>query len=243
MIRGLFYWIFGCIFTFILIIIIFLVSPFLTKNSNFPHRVSQMWAKGLISVFGGVKVDFIGKENIDKSKNYIIVSNHRSYTDILIGSAFVPLQFRWLAKKSLFKIPMIGWVMKIAGYISVEREKLISASKSLGSVKDVLDAGKSVWIFPEGTRTPKKELKDFKRGAFFLAKETKINILPISLVKTEKIFYNPLIIKERNVKIVVDKPVCYKDFIKDSRNEKDAMSKMISFTKTIIQKNYNKYAS
>jgi len=242
MIRGCLYWIFGGIYTFFLVIFVLIVSPFLKQYSNFPHRVSRIWAKGLISVLCGVKVDFIGKENIDKSKNYIIVSNHRSYMDILLAGAVIPLQFRWLAKKSLFKIPMIGWVMKIAGYISVEREKLISASRSLDNVRDVLNHGKSVWIFPEGTRTREPELGRFKRGAFFLAREADIPILPVTLINTDRIFYNHMIIKEKWVKVVVGKPFNYKSLEKEAKNGKAAMRSLIDYTRDTIQKNYDRYA-
>jgi 1-acyl-sn-glycerol-3-phosphate acyltransferase len=198
---------------------------------------------GLVKLFYGTDIQLIGSEKIDPDGNYIIVSNHRSYTDILVSSAAIPLQFRWLAKRSLFKIPVIGGAMRIAGYISIEREKFLSASRSLDRVKEVLEDGKSVWIFPEGTRTPEAELRRFKRGAFMLAKESEVPLLPVVLVNTDKIFSRPFIIKPTSVKVIVLDPVYYREFRKNSIDERSAMEKMMYHMRQIIQSIYNSYAT
>ncbi len=148
MIRGIIYWIFGTIFTVLVIFFFYLMYPFLRLNPDLPHLIEKFWSKGLLNFFCGTRIEVSGWENIDLSGNYIIVSNHRSHTDILLADAAVGLQFRWLAKSSLFKIPAFGMAMKIAGYVSVERGKHMSASRSLDNVKKVLEKGKSVWIFP-----------------------------------------------------------------------------------------------
>ena len=131
--------------------------------------------------------------------------------------------------------------MKIAGYVPVERGKYMSGSRSLDNVKKVLEDGKSVWIFPEGTRTPKDKLGNFKKGAFLLAKETGKPILPVILTHTDEIFYRTHIIKRKTVKVIICKPVYYKDFKDSSLGERDEMLKMIQAVSGLIQDKFNKY--
>jgi 1-acyl-sn-glycerol-3-phosphate acyltransferase len=239
MIRGIIYWIFGTIFTVLVTFFFYLMYPLFRLNADLPHLIVKFWSKGLLNFFCGASVEMHGWENIDLSKNYIIVSNHRSHTDILLATAAVGLQFRWLSKSSLFKIPGFGWAMKIVGYVPVERGKYMSGSRSLDNVKRVLEEGKSVWIFPEGTRTPKEKLGSFKRGAFLLARETGKPILPVILTHTDEIFYRAHIIRRKTVKVIICKPVYYKDYKDVSLSERDEMLKMIQTVSSLIQDKYN----
>jgi len=239
MIRGIFYWIFGTIFTVLIIIFFYLMYPFLRLNPDLPRLIERFWAKGLLIFFCGTRIEVSGLENIDLSGNYIIVSNHRSHTDILLADAAVGLQFRWLAKSSLFKIPAFGMAMKIAGYVSVERGKHMSASRSLDNVKKVLEQGKSVWIFAEGTRTPKDKLGKFKRGAFLLAKVTGKPILPVIFAHTDEIFYRTHIIRRKTVKVIICKPVYFNDFKDETLGERDEMLKTIQAISSLIQDKFD----
>lgn len=247
MIRGILYWFLGPVVTLVMMVIFFVlfpfIFPFIGNVSDFSHRVSRYWAKFLLNVICNVKIDVLGIQNIDSSKNYIIVSNHRSYTDILVATVSIPLQFRWLSKKSLFRIPLIGIGMKIIGHIPIEREKSRSATRSLEKVKEVLIEGRSVWIFPEGTRTPKRELGRFKRGAFYLAKETKKPLLPVVLINTDKIFYKPYIIKGTRVKVIILNPFYYGDLEIAGIDEKKIMEDVASHMHRIIQLGFNAHAS
>ena len=241
MIRALLYWVFGALLTFFLSIVAIVVYNLNGRNSDFPHKIARIWSKIILKIFCGVKLEVKGLENIDKSKSYIIVSNHRSLTDIFVASASIPLQFRWLAKKSLFKLPLIGYGMKISGYVSVERERTVHAARSLDEIKKRLNAGKSIWIFPEGTRTPKESLGKFKRGAFVLAKETGVSILPIVLVNTDKIFENPLKIRATTVYVHILKPESFIVYMEKYGDKRKALENMVYEVKEKIQKIYNAY--
>jgi 1-acyl-sn-glycerol-3-phosphate acyltransferase len=246
MIRGIIYWIVGLVITFLFMITVFICYPFIGKDSDFSHNVSKLWSRIAFGFLCGVKLEVKGAENIDTDKNYIIVSNHRSHTDIFTASWAVPLQFRWLAKSSLFKIPLFGTAMRVCGYIPIEREHSISASKSLESTKQVLLKGRSVWIFPEGTRTPGEVLGRFKRGAFYLAKETGFPILPVVMVNTDKIFRTPVSIKPNRVTVVIYKPVLYSDIkasISQEAGARQAINKLAEDIRTIIQTGYDSHAS
>ncbi len=241
MIRGILYWVIGPIITFFLFITAVVVYHLNGKNTNFPHVISRIWSKIILNFLCGVKLKIKGLDKIDPNQKYIIVSNHRSNIDIFVASASIPLQFRWLAKESLFKLPLIGYGMKICGYIPVTREKAFSAVKSLNSVKEVLEDGKSVWIFPEGTRTKKKELGRFKRGAFIMAKETGVPILPVVMVNTDRLFQSPIKISPVEIYVEILEPVIYSDYLKKYEDEKVAINKLVDDIREKIQKVYNYY--
>jgi 1-acyl-sn-glycerol-3-phosphate acyltransferase len=243
MIRGLLYWSGGLLLTLLLMIPFYLLLPLYKKYPDLPHRYIGFWARLIVRVFYGSHIELSGQEHIEPGQQYIIVSNHRSYTDILFAHASVRLQFRWLAKTSLFRIPLFGSSMKVAGYIPVERTKYISASRSLEQVKEVLSKGRSVWIFPEGTRTPRDELGKFKRGAFLIAKETGSPLLPVVLVNTDLIFTRPYVIKPKSVKVEVLSPVTYSDFTGKGMSEREIMEACARYIRNKIQLQYNAHVT
>lgn len=114
----------------------------------------------------------------------ICVSNHCSHTDVFLIS-HVPWEMKWLAKKSLFKLPFIGWGMWLVGDIGVDRGSLSSAKASLDECARWLEKGVPVMIFPEGTRSPTGELLPFKDGAFRMAIQTGAEILPMAVAGTQ----------------------------------------------------------
>ncbi len=243
MIRGLFYWFIGSLASFLWGIILFITSPFIRRREEFFHNGVRLWATFLLRILCGVRFDVQGLENLDKGRSYIIVSNHRSYTDILVGNATLPIQFRWLAKKSLFKIPIIGWAMHFAGYIPIVRERAVSASRSLQRTANVLRSDISVWIFPEGTRTPELKLGAFKRGAFRLARETDTPLLPVVFSGTDKIFIKPYRIKPQEVRVRVLQPINPQEYGQDGVNERAVEGQLMETAREIIQRSYDACAS
>ena len=129
-----------------------------------------------------------GLENVDKTKPYVIVINHNSMADI-ISLYFVPLNFRWVSKQEVFRIPYIGPMLWMHGDIAIQRGRATeSMKKVINDGKMWLDRGVSVAIFPEGTRSKTGEIERFKGGAFALAKEAGVEILPVVLDGTTQIF-------------------------------------------------------
>lgn len=114
---------------------------------------------------------------------YIVVSNHESFVDILLIS-HLPWEMKWLSKVELFRIPVLGWLMSLAGDIPLERGRRSSAARAMVHCKDRLAKKVSVMIFPEGTRSPTGEMLPFKDGAFRLAVDTGLPILPLVLSGT-----------------------------------------------------------
>src|SRR5687768_14967124 len=119
----------------------------------------------------------------DPRRPYVAVSNHESYADIFLIS-HLPWEMKWLAKDALFRIPFMGWSMRLAGDIPVKRGSRGSAAAALAACRDRLAKRVSIMIFPEGTRSKGGELLPFKDGAFALAVETGAPVLPIVVVGT-----------------------------------------------------------
>lgn len=119
----------------------------------------------------------------DPRHPYVAVSNHESMADIFLIS-HLPWEMKWLAKESLFKLPVMGWMMRMAGDIAVRRNDRSSRVEALDQCRDRLAKRVSVMIFPEGTRSRTGELLPFKDGAFRIAVETGAPILPLAVAGT-----------------------------------------------------------
>lgn len=119
----------------------------------------------------------------DPRRPYVAVSNHESYADIFLIS-HLPWEMKWLAKSAIFRIPVMGWMMRLAGDIPVERGSRRSRKRALEAARDRLEKKVSVMIMPEGTRSPETELLPFQDGAFRLAVEMGAPVLPIAVAGT-----------------------------------------------------------
>ena len=119
-----------------------------------------------------------GLEVKDPRRPYVVVANHESFADMLLIS-HLPWEMKWLAKKTWFKFPLVGWLMVMAGDIKIIRGNKQSIITAMKGCHDRLDKKVSVMLFPEGTRTRDGEMGEFKDGAFRLAIETGCPILPL----------------------------------------------------------------
>jgi 1-acyl-sn-glycerol-3-phosphate acyltransferase len=119
----------------------------------------------------------------DPRRPYVAVANHESYADIML-LCYLPWEMKWLAKQTIFNIPVMGWLMRMAGDVPVVRGDQKSGLDALERCRDRLRKRVSVMIFPEGTRSPTDELLQFKGGAFSLAVEAQVPILPIAIAGT-----------------------------------------------------------
>ena len=166
------------------------------------------------------KVELIGKENVLRSKPQIFMANHQSDFDILIALGHIPGQFRWIAKKELFHIPIFGAAMKNAGYIEIDRGNHEKAMHSLDEAALRIREGKSVMSFPEGTRSRSGEIKSFKQGIFHLAIKSGVPIIPVSIIGSGQIMpKRSLKITPGKVKMVIGKPVDVKSYNIENRHE------------------------
>ncbi|OGW26394.1 MAG: acyl-phosphate glycerol 3-phosphate acyltransferase [Nitrospinae bacterium RIFCSPLOWO2_12_FULL_47_7] len=156
------------------------------SSGNRSHQIARLWSK-LLCTLNGIKVEIKGLEYADANTAQIFVANHQSFFDIFALSGYIPLQIRWMAKASLFRIPFVGWAMRAAGYISVERENKRSAYKSFLTTVDKLKSGNSIVIFPEGTRSLDGKIGPFKKGSQLLAIRSGAPMVPVAIIGTGNI--------------------------------------------------------
>jgi 1-acyl-sn-glycerol-3-phosphate acyltransferase len=160
-----------------------LTIPFavFAREHHKPFQFSaRLWARMLMMI-SGAKITITGMDKIPKEGGLIFASNHQGAFDILILLAYLPRYFRFVAKSNLFKIPLFGWYMSVAGYVPIEREVSTSAHRTIGSVSDVLSKDDCVLMFPEGTRSKTGELGDFKRGSLMAAFSSGATVIPIAV--------------------------------------------------------------
>ena len=124
--------------------------------------------------------EVVGTPPADPRRPYVVVANHESFVDILLIS-HLPFEMKWLSKATFFKFPLIGWLMRLAGDIPLDRSSSHSAVLALKECRARLDARVSVMIFPEGTRSQSGELQAFKDGAFRLAIDAGVPIIPLAV--------------------------------------------------------------
>ena len=151
---------------------------FLKPGHPILQWIYHTWAKFIVRASLS-RVSIEGKENIGAGP-YIIISNHQSIFDIFIAAGYYPLDFVFFSKKEVFKVPMIGRVMKHLQFIGVDRSNPRAAAKSLLEIVRRIKKGTSVLIYPEGTRSYREgEILPFKAGTLVAARQTKAPLLPI----------------------------------------------------------------
>ena len=156
-------------------IVIMLINP---TGRLYLWLAHTAWSRQLLRL-GGVPLTIRGLEHIEPKQSYVVCANHQSLMDIPVLYAALPIPIRFMAKKSLFHIPIFGWSMWAAGFVPVDRTGGKKARDSLKRAASRIRDGRSVTVFPEGTRSPDGALHRFKSGAFILGVESGAPILPI----------------------------------------------------------------
>lgn len=177
------------------------------------------WAAQILWL-AGVKVEVVGGEGIDWKKNHVIASNHISQLDIPILFNKLPTHIRFLAKRSLFNIPIFGWSLWIARFVPVDRGSVRKARKSIDAAARKIRKGPSLVVFPEGTRSPDGTLKKFKSGAFVMAITAGVQIIPVAIRGTFQIVpKTTLKVVPGKAQLIIGKPIsCEGKSIKDKEN-------------------------
>lgn len=151
------------------------------RNAEWVHRLQQGWAR-LFCYLLFIPVEVDGLEHIRPRQSYVFVSNHQSFYDVFVIYGWLPVIFKWLMKQEVGRIPLVGQACQAAGHICVDRLHPRAAQESLKRVEAELQNGVSTVIFPEGTRTPDGEVKAFKRGAFQVALDLHLPVIPITMI-------------------------------------------------------------
>jgi len=151
------------------------------------NRTTGVWWARLTAYITPAIVKISGRAHIQKRQSYIVVSNHQSMYDILVLYGWIGVDLKWVIKKEVRRIPVIGFAAEKGGNIFIDRSNPGAAYESLKQAREKIANGTSIIILPEGTRSRTGELGEFKRGAFRLARELRLPILPVTIKNTRNI--------------------------------------------------------
>ena len=181
--------------------------PFERKGRVF-HFLSRIHSRSILKICG-VTLVVKGLEHLDRSRNYIFVSNHASMFDISSVIAGIPFEIRIMFKKELGRIPLWGWGLKLSKvYIEVDRGKGQDALRSLEDAAKKMRGGSSVLLFAEGTRTRDGKLQPFKRGAFYLAVRSGYPVVPLTINGSFGILQKHSIrVRPGTITLILGKPI------------------------------------
>ncbi len=192
---------------------VFTIVCFPWKNGKAPRTVQVLWSRSVLW-FLLVPIKVTGQENVDPKQSYVFVANHQSFLDVFAVYGWLPNNFKWLMKKEIRKVPFVGTACAVAGHIFVDRSNPRAALQSMDHIKKELVDGISTVIFPEGTRTKTGEMGRFKQGAFKIAMDMGLPVVPLSLggffkaMPSGQAFANP----RARVSLHIGKPIDISQF-------------------------------
>lgn len=179
----------------------------------------RLWARIILAV-SGVTVELQDGAGLRRDQPYIFAANHQSQFDIFALQGYLDFDFRWLAKKELFRVPVFGAAMRRVGYIPVDRSHSRAAVKSLDEAAQRIADGTSVIIFPEGTRSVDGHLLPFKSGAMVLAIKSRVPVVPVAILGTHAILpKGRLLAKSGRVVIRIGTPIETKGYKLGQKHE------------------------
>lgn len=161
-------------------------SSLVTTSRNASRFAAVPWAKGLAWITP-MRVGVEGREHIDPAQSYVLVSNHQSQYDIFLLYGWLGVDFKWVMKQELRKVPGVGVACERLGHIFIDRSNHAAALATLEAAKTKIVDGTSVIFFPEGTRSRDGKLKPFKKGAFRMAIDLGLPILPLTVTGTRDV--------------------------------------------------------
>jgi 1-acyl-sn-glycerol-3-phosphate acyltransferase len=207
-------------------------AAILSRTGNLAFSLSKLWAYTLLIVTN-VHPVISGREKIKKGQSYIIISNHQSEFDILALVTTLGIQFRWIIKKELKRVPLFGYALYKSRNIFIDRSNTRDAIKSINEGINRLPEGASVMFFAEGTRSVDGSIQEFKKGGFIMAIEKGLPILPVTVSGSRKVLpKKSLVFTPGPIEVTVGEPVETLSYTHETI--KDLMDK----TRRIIISNY-----
>ena len=156
------------------------------SGGRWQHACARLWSR-LILATSGIRTRVEGIENVLRRETAIYCVNHQSAMDIPVLFVHLPVQFRFVAKRSLFSVPFMGWHLRRSGHIPVDRDRPRGTRKSLDEAAEKIRAGSSVVLFPEGHRSRDGKMLPFRSGSFYLAIQSGVPVVPITLNGTRAV--------------------------------------------------------
>jgi 1-acyl-sn-glycerol-3-phosphate acyltransferase len=179
--------------------------------------LARVWAR-LVLGLCRVRLVVEGRDKIRPPGPYVFLSNHQSQFDIPAAVLAIPIQFRVLAKQELFHIPIFGWALRLSGFVAIDRRNRDKAIASLDRAAERIRRGRSLLIFAEGTRSPDGRLLPFKKGAFVLAIQAGVPVVPLAIRGSRAVLpKGSLSIRPGIITVVVGDPIDPRPFSVDQK--------------------------
>ena len=187
--------------------VVSLICSFFDRNGRIQHNFARLWSWLIMkTIWSPVKVT--GLDKIDTTKPMVYAVNHSSALDIPVLYVNLPFHFRIIFKKELLSYPFVGWHLKRSGQICIDQQNPMASISTIRSALKTLKSGMPLVVFPEGGRTPTKDLLPFLPGAFFLAIKSGVDVVPIALVGMYELLpMNTFHIKSRPLEMRVGTPI------------------------------------
>ncbi len=175
-------------------------------QGRFQHRVARAWAR-LILFTSRVQVQVHGRENLDPQQAFVYCANHLSFMDTPVLFS-LPIEFRILAKKTLFSVPFLGWHLRRSGHLAVDRADARASLRSFEQAVQKIRGGTSLFFFPEAGRSQDGRLQPFKSGPFLLAIKAGVPVVPVAVWGTREILpISSVYVRPGRVKLTVSRPI------------------------------------
>jgi 1-acyl-sn-glycerol-3-phosphate acyltransferase len=195
-----------CLYTIVMGSLSLLLSLY-DPTGKRQHWCARNWCR-MIAVTAGERVRVHGAHHIQPDTSYVFLSTHQSYMDIPAMLGYLPAQLRIAAKKSLFRVPFMGWHLTRAGHIPIDRSSTQNAVASMQKAASYLRRGICAFVFPEGTRSRDGYLHKFKKGGFKLAIQAGVPVIPITIIGSRQILPpDELIFRPGTIEMYVDAPI------------------------------------
>jgi 1-acyl-sn-glycerol-3-phosphate acyltransferase len=208
-----------------------MMASLLSSTGNLAFLISKLWARVMLLI-SGARVSIVGKEKIEKGRAYVIISNHQSVFDILAIVTSLGIQYRWIIKKEVLKIPLFGHALYASRNVFVDRSNNEKARESIRKGLDRLPPGVSIMFFAEGTRSPDGHLLDFKKGGFAVALERKYPVLPVTVNGSRKVLpKGSVVFTPGSITVTIGNPIDTHVYTHDT------MKELMARTRAEIQSN------
>lgn len=190
------------------------------RTGRMIHRlIAVPWGRTVLRVCN-VRVDVVGKENLESETPRIYLTNHQSFFDIFALLAHLGVDFKFVLKQELMRIPVFGFTMRNARYIAIDRSNPRKAIQSMNEAAEKIKTGTSVVVFPEGTRSEDGRLLPFKKGGFILALKSGCELVPVTISGSNRIaFKGSLRINPGRIIMTIGKPISLKGYGKHNVEE------------------------
>ena len=205
--------------TIITCVSIIIMTP-IAGDAKWGYYPGRVWGR-VMCALALTRVKIVGNENIDPNKSYIFVANHQSMFDIFLIYGYLNAKFKWIMKQEIRKTPLLGKACESMGHIFIDRSSPMRAQKSLEAAKErLLQGNNSIFLFPEGTRSANGKIGRFKRGAFTIARDIHLPIVPVSIIGAYEALPKGLnCIIPGKIKIVFHEPIDTTNLTDSNLNE------------------------